>query len=107
MGYNIENDCVGCPQGCANCGRDRDYRVYYCDCCEEHASEDNPLYVYENKELCWECYKAQYTEKICDDMDDTLCAHCGYEAEIMYLVDGEWVCEDCLRNIAEKVYMEG
>lgn len=67
------------------------------------ASEDNPLYVYENKELCWDCYKEQFTQKICDDCDDTLCAECGDEVEILYLYEGEWVCEDCLRNMAERV----
>lgn len=106
MGYEIENDCVGC-ETCANCGRDRDYRVYYCDCCEEHASEDNPLYVYENKELCWECYKAQYTEKICDDMDDSTCSECNRESDYLYEVEHNlWVCEDCLKEMAERVWEE-
>lgn len=103
MGYTWENDCVGCER-CANCGRREDYKQYYCDKCEEVSDADNPLYVGQNGEdLCWDCYKAQYTEKICDDMDETKCAHCGNETEYMYLVDGEWMCEDCLMERAERV----
>lgn len=34
------------------------------------------------------------------------CEHCGNEAEYMYLVDGDWVCEDCLKEMAERVDME-
>lgn len=106
MGYEIQNDCVGCPQGCGNCGRDRDYRVYYCDNCGDNANEDNPLYVFEGQELCWDCYKDMLTQKICDDLDDTLCAECGCEAETLYLYEGDWVCEDCLKEMAERVFSE-
>lgn len=106
MGYEIENDCVGC-ETCANCGRDRDYKVYYCDNCGDNASEDNPLYVFEGQELCWECYKAKFPEKLCDDLDDTLCAECGKEAEYLYKIEGnEWCCEECLKNMAERVFSE-
>ena len=106
MGYTIENRCVGCPQGCVHCGRDKDYRQYYCDNCGTNASEDNPLYVYGDQELCWDCYKDQFTQMLCDDMDDTLCAHCGAEAETLYLYAGEWCCEDCLMDMAERVFSE-
>lgn len=105
MGNRIENDCVCCER-CVNCGR-KAVKMHYCDKCDEYADEWNPLYVAEDgSELCWDCYKEQFTEKICDDCDDTKCAHCGAEAEEMYLTDGEWVCEDCLRSLAEKVDME-
>lgn len=101
MGFRIEDNCVGpCPMGCIHCGRSHEH-VYYCDRCD---TENEPLYEADNgDEVCWDCYKAQYTEKICDDMDETKCAHCGNEAEYMYLDDGEWVCEDCLYTMAEKV----
>lgn len=106
MGYEIDNQCVGCPQGCVHCGRDVDRKIYFCDECEDRADESNPLYIYEGKELCWECYKEQFTQKVCDDLDDTLCAECGHEAETLYLYEGDWVCEECLKNLAEKVEMD-
>ena len=101
MGFRIEDNCVGpCPMGCIHCGRSHEHN-YFCDECGDEYLEE--LFEYDGKELCWDCYKAQYTEKICDDMDETKCAHCGNEAEYMYLVDGEWVCEDCLKGMAERV----
>ena len=104
MGFRIEDNCVGpCPMGCIHCGRSHEHN-YFCDECGDEYLEE--LFEYDGKELCWDCYKAQYTEKICDDMDETKCAHCGNEAEYMYLVDGDWVCEDCLKEMAERVDME-
>ena len=103
MGHMIEDNCVGC-ESCVRCGRDHE-SVYYCDECGDYTHE---LYDHEGKELCWECYKAQYTEKICDDMDETKCSSCGCEAEEMFQIEGhEWVCEDCLMDLAEKVDTEG
>lgn len=101
MGFRIEDNCVGpCPMGCIHCGRSHEH-VYYCDRCD---TENEPLYETEDgEELCLDCYKEQYMSKICDDMDETLCAHCGSDAEEMFLVDGEWVCEECLINMAERV----
>lgn len=88
--------------GCINCGR-RHEQVFFCDECGDYADEWNPLYQTDDgEELCFDCYKKKYTEKICDDMDDTVCAECGNEAEVMYLVDGEWVCEECLKSMAER-----
>ena len=34
MSRTIENDCVGCPQGCVNCGRAKDYTLVTCDFCD-------------------------------------------------------------------------
>lgn len=107
MGYTIENDCVGCPQGCANCGRNVDRKMYYCDECGGYAYYDNPLYLYENEELCWECYKAKFNEKLCDDCDDEVCSECGHESEFLYEIQPNvWVCEECLREMAERVDTE-
>lgn len=104
MGFRIEDNCVGpCPMGCIHCERSHEHN-YFCDECGDEYLEE--LFEYDGKELCWECYKAQYTEKICDDMDETKCAHCGNEAEYMYLVDDEWVCEDCLKGMAERITEE-
>ena len=106
MGYEIENECVGC-ETCANCGRDRDYRVYYCDNCGDNASEDNPLYVFEGQELCWECYKSKFNEKLCDDCDDSTCSECNRESDYLYEVEHNlWVCEDCLKEMAERLWEE-
>lgn len=101
MGFRIEDNCVGpCPMGCIHCGRSHEHN-YFCDECGDEYLEE--LFEYDGKELCWECYKKEFLSKICDDMDETKCAHCGNEAEYMYLVDGEWVCEDCLKGMAERV----
>ena len=102
MGFRIEDNCVGpCPMGCINCGRKH---VYYCDRCD---TENEPLYEADNgEEVCWECYKSQYTEKICDDMDEEHCNLCNSDAEYLYLVEGKWICEQCLKSIADRVDME-
>ena len=53
-----ENDCVGCPQGCINCGR-RSVQHLYCDKCdEEYDAED--LYDVDGEMLCIDCIKMQY-----------------------------------------------
>ena len=66
MGFRIEDNCVGpCPMGCIHCGRSHEH-VYYCDRCD---AENEPLYEADNgDEVCWDCYKAQYIEKICDEV---------------------------------------
>ena len=103
MGFRIEDNCVGpCPMGCIHCGRSREHN-YFCDECDEEYLEE--LFEYDGKELCGECYKSKFNQKICDDMDDTLCAECGKEAEVLYQIEGnEWVCESCLMDMAEKIH---
>ena len=102
MGHMIEDNCVGC-ESCVRCGRDHE-SVYYCDECGDYTHE---LYDHEGKELCWECYVEKFNQKICDDMDDTLCAECGKEADVLYQIEGnEWCCEECLKNMAERVDTE-
>lgn len=104
MGFRIEDNCVGCPMGCINCGR-RHQHVYYCDHCEDYTDE---LYEYEGQELCWECYKSMFNEKLCDDMDDSRCEECGCEADFLYEVQpGIWLCEGCLKEMAERVDIDG
>lgn len=46
----IENDCVGCPQGCIDCGR-REVIRYYCDKC----GAEEQLFEYAGQELCRDC----------------------------------------------------
>ena len=47
----FENECVGCPQGCVHCGRDKTQHLY-CDRCGADCEE---LYVFDGEELCEEC----------------------------------------------------
>ena len=46
-----ENLCVGCPQGCINCGN-KHAPVLVCDDCGD---EDVELYEFEGKQLCEYC----------------------------------------------------
>lgn len=51
----IENDCVGCPMGCIECGRKHSPHPFYiCDECDEEVEE-----LYEDEDdgtqLCMEC----------------------------------------------------
>ena len=48
-----ENECVGCPQGCIHCGRDKTQHLY-CDRCGADCEE---LYVFDGEELCEDCLK--------------------------------------------------
>ena len=106
MGFRVEDNCVGCAIGCINCGR-RHQHVYYCDKCDDYCDGDNPLYEYEGQELCWECYKANFNEKLLDDCDDDRCSECGAETEFLYeIAANTWVCENCLKEMAERVDME-
>ena len=49
----FENDCVGCPQGCINCGR-KHVACWYCDDCGD-ACDPDELYDYDDEELCEYC----------------------------------------------------
>ena len=107
MGYEIDNDCVGCPQGCVHCGRDVDRKIYFCDKCGTTIDYGENLYIYDGEELCWECYKAKFNEKLCDDCDDSTCSECNRESDYLYEVEHNfWVCEDCLKEMAERVFSE-
>ena len=51
-----ENDCVGCPQGCVHCGRDRTYYVWTCDGCGEKTTEyDEFVQSKDGKCYCPDC----------------------------------------------------
>ncbi len=47
----FEDQCVGCPQGCINCGRKRT-PIMICDDCGEEVED---LYEVGNQQLCGEC----------------------------------------------------
>ena len=51
----IENDCVGCPQGCIQCGRNFDYEIIECDSCGIELDADN-VYQIGDKDYCEKCY---------------------------------------------------
>lgn len=51
----IENDCVGCPIPCIDCGRKRTPH-YYCDKC----GSEETLYRYDDKELCKDCLAKEF-----------------------------------------------
>lgn len=46
----IQNDCVGCPIYCADCGA-KHTPHFYCDRC----GNEYTLYYYNDEELCLEC----------------------------------------------------
>ena len=107
MGYEIDNQCVMCPQGCVHCGRDVDRKIYFCDECGTTIDYGENLYIYEGEELCLECDKAKFNEKLCDDCDDSTCSECNRESDYLYEVEHNlWVCEDCLKEMAERVFIE-
>lgn len=57
---DIQNDCVGCPQGCISCGRNHNYTVFYCDRCNDEL-EENEVYELDGKEYCEQCYYMETT----------------------------------------------
>lgn len=52
------NECVGCPQGCAHCGKKRVLRAF-CDMCGE--------------EIVGEVYEASVYDELCESCLLTLC----------------------------------
>lgn len=60
--------------------------------CENCGADEPQTYVYENMELCWECFLAKLKG------DDTLsdrCTKCNTHKETMLLLEEGWVCLDC------------
>lgn len=55
----VENECVGCPQGCIHCGRDEVVH-FYCDECGE---EDVLRQVDNDTQLCPDCF-AEYVNNL-------------------------------------------
>lgn len=56
----LENRCVSCPQGCANCGRDR-AKVLVCDDCGDEV--DDLWYGNDGGEYCKYCITG-YIDKV-------------------------------------------
>lgn len=58
MSHWVENDCVGCPQGCIKCGRHIDYYVFECDgnCGKISTREED--FIHDGEEdYCPECFE--------------------------------------------------
>ena len=49
----FENDCVGCPQGCVDCGKRRAAH-FYCDVCETEQDKGDLFWV-DGEMLCRYC----------------------------------------------------
>jgi hypothetical protein len=60
----IVDNCVGCPDGCRNCGR-REQRIQVCDICEDNP----PKFNFDGDRICEYCLK-QYLEDIWNDMTE-------------------------------------
>lgn len=63
MARSIECDCVGCPQGCIQCGRKHPYTLYTCDLCGDSSRDDDFLEDYGDKEVCRDCFEALIEEE--------------------------------------------
>lgn len=60
----VEDNCVGCPQGCANCGRG-EYWVFACDTCGKSSTmyDEDGFQHYDNDiDICGDCFN-----KMCGD----------------------------------------
>lgn len=88
----IEDNCVGCPDYCINCGARRTKR-FYCDRC----GDEDKLYRFGGEELCDYCIsKALSKEKT----EDGICDQCGYK-DTIYSRYG--LCTDCFFEGLETV----
>lgn len=63
MSSYMENDCVGCPQGCIRCGREDDYWVWECDKCVKTTTEYEDFIHEDGKDYCSDCYDKIYEEE--------------------------------------------
>lgn len=52
-----ENDCVGCPQGCINCGRQNDYYVFECDRCGDTTTDAEKFIHDGDNDYCRDCWE--------------------------------------------------
>lgn len=67
-----DNFCVGCPQGCINCGRNKDVRVLDYLQCDKCGSEANELYDVYGEQLCDDCALKQFNKIDEDNFEDYL-----------------------------------
>lgn len=62
----IEDDCVGCPQGCIRCGRKKVPHLY-CDSCGEECDE---LYKVHHDQFCKDCTLKELQIDIAKELED-------------------------------------
>jgi len=116
-----ENDCVGCPQGCIDCGR-RSVPYYYCDMCDDALDTDDMYEDEEYEDLCPDCLRKIHAKKWTANMWDAgspewrveetedeyehyICEQCGdaLDADGVYESDEyECLCGLCLEKEYEK-----
>ena len=58
-----DNLCVGCPQGCISCGRNRDYEIVECDICGKTITDEYDFHEHEGKDYCDKCYDKMLEEE--------------------------------------------
>ena len=66
MAIVFENQCVGCPQGCIDCGRRR-VPVMICDDCGDPESE--LWYAEDGKMYCKYCITRHLDKVVIEDAD--------------------------------------
>lgn len=60
------NECVGCPQGCINCGR-KHVEVRVCDWC---GVVDELFYNVDEEDVCEDCLKDYISKNPEDSLDN-------------------------------------
>ena len=83
-----------------------------CDECGAYGYDDEPIYIFENKELCEECLLEKIESKFWDDIEEdegikAECCECHADKEdILYYWDEQWWCKECLLQQFEKAEPE-
>lgn len=67
--WSVENNCVGCPQGCISCGRKHQtvLEALICDSC---GKERYSLYDVNGSQLCEDCILSEFKEIDEDNFSD-------------------------------------
>lgn len=66
----VDNECVGCPMGCINCGR-KHIVHYVCDSCDaDSIDSETKLYEVNGKQYCWRCAIKNNLEDFIADMTE-------------------------------------
>ena len=67
MSIEIENACNGCDT-CLGCGRNRDYKVFYCDKCGTQI--DETVWFLDGQDLCEDCVLEEVPHRETEDYFD-------------------------------------
>lgn len=85
----VENNCVGCPQGCINCGRKHEEAIICDECRDEYAE-----YQYEGNDYCEWCFEKALENEFEVEKSFGDCESCGDPEEKLY--DG--MCAWCFKR---------